>query len=1113
MTADVAAPRYRLLETLGRGAMGEVCLADDLVLHRQVALKFLTSPGESDVLEQLLAEARAAAGLDHPFICSIYEVTTLDGRPCIAMEFVRGETLERRLRRGPLAVADALHVAEETAEALDAAHRRRVMHRDLKPANVMVTDERHIKVMDFGLAKRLSVDGVNPDALAEAGMLLGTPAYMAPEQIRGETDRRSDIFSFGVMLYELVTGVNPFRRPGLERTLAAILHDPVEPLHTTAATAPAALGAIVSRLLERRPESRYQSFGDVRADLRRVASESAPARSPVVVPVEQPSEQGPPLIGRKSESARLLQTIRDAPSGGAVAVISGEAGAGKTLLAHDALHEARRAGFHTLVGRCHEHTGTPPLNAFIEVLEDAERLLPVSVFKRAIAPNAPELVKLLPQLHRLFPNLQAPLDLPPQLRQRFLFTNIREFLTRSAQTSPLVIFIDDVQWADESTMQLIQHLAQHVRSMPLVIIAAYRDVETAAVASQKAGLHGLLDRVRSARGKASVQQTTRSALNDLIRQGAGYEIALRGFTEGDVGDLLGTMAQTEPPAALVRRFFDQTAGNPLFVAELFRHLNEEGRLFDPQGRWKRDLEFMVADVPESVRVVLERRLERLSDQTRVVLRAAAVIGRRFELDLLEDVVELEQDTVIDALEEGEQARLISGPSGRQEIAWRFPHELVRQTLAGTISQLRRQRLHLRIAEAMARLDPDGGTYVSAIAHHLYSAGALAPPERTANALMRAGDAAHTVYATEEAVTHYRRALEVLGEEAAAAPMRSRVQEHLADLQALIGERPQAVHTLEALARRFQDAGDRVAQARVARKLGSLHWLGGERTQAMAGYKQALQTLDGTGAHVEAAHLYEELGLAAFRSGDNGTALEWSTRALQSAEAAMSESGPVAPDVRKAALAAVAHANNTIGAALARSGQLEEAREHMERSVAVAREQGLLDVACRAYANLGVLYSTVEPRRAIEVSQTGLELASKIVAASLQPYIYANLAAAYCALTDECESEGLDAAEQAVRLDRELGQLDHLAVPLIVIAQIHQCQGELRKAESAYDEALALAEQIGEPQLILPCYDGLATIHLDRGDRGRAAEYMEKARSLCEATGLDPDTLLLLPFLC
>ena len=167
--------------------------------------------------------------------------------------------------------------------------------------------------------------------------------------------------------------------------------------------------------------------------------------------------------------------------------------------------------------------------------------------------------------------------------------------------------------------------------------------------------------------------------------------------------------------------------------------------------------------------------------------------------------------------------------------------------------------------------------------------------------------------------------------------------------------------------------------------------------------------------------------------------------LRSAEQALAAQPPDAIQVRKAATAAIAHATNTIGVALARSGQLDAARERVERSLATSRESGLLEVACRAYANLGVLYSTIEPKRAIEVSLTGLEIASKIGAASLQSYIYANLAAAYCALTDRCETDGLQAAMAAVALDRELGQLDHLAVPLVVMAQIHQCRGELQKA--------------------------------------------------------------------
>jgi serine/threonine protein kinase len=185
----VTESRYQIVQIIGRGGMGEVCLANDAMLHREIALKFVTTPGGPDSLEQVLGEARAAAALNHPFICSIYEVTTLNDRPCIAMEYVRGESLDRRLRRGPLPLAEALRVAEEIAEALDAAHKRRIVHRDLKPANIMLDEDGQIKVMDFGMARRLphtdAVDETMTVTIATEYVLRGTPAYMAPEQIRG----------------------------------------------------------------------------------------------------------------------------------------------------------------------------------------------------------------------------------------------------------------------------------------------------------------------------------------------------------------------------------------------------------------------------------------------------------------------------------------------------------------------------------------------------------------------------------------------------------------------------------------------------------------------------------------------------------------------------------------------------------------------------------------------------------------------------------------------------------------------------------------------------------------------------------------------------------------
>jgi adenylate cyclase len=1121
MAFNTTEPRYEIVEVIGRGGMGEVCLADDVMLDRKVALKFVAAPRDTDGLQQLLGEARAAAALDHPFICSIYEVTTHNGRPCIAMEYVRGESLDRRLRGGPLPLGEALRVAEEIAEALDAAHKRLVVHRDLKPANVMLTEDEHIKVMDFGLAARLSrtdAAGQSPTITIDVSdnAIRGTPAYMAPEQIRGEpADRRSDIFAFGILLYEVVSGTNPFNRGSINATLAAILGDPVPTLPDRLPSIPPALDDLLVRLLAKDPAARPQSFSDVRSTLRRLSVDASPsgtlARKAVV---DQPSnDAGAALIGRDAERAQLLQSFNQAQSGrGSVILLLGDAGIGKTRLAEEALTAARQLGAQTLVGRCYEQEDTPALIPYIEILEEASRLMPAAAFRQAVGPSAPELAKLTPELHRLFPDMAAPVELPPPLQQRFLFTNVREFLTRSSRLTPLVIFIDDLQWADESTLQLTQHLAQQLANLSILFIAAYREVDVTPTAGNKGRLHHLLDRVRGQGIPAP--QDIKGALDQLVGQRYARTITLRPLSQPDVQGVLALLGQLNPPATIVRKFAEHTGGNPLFIAELFRHLKEEGRLFDQRSHWMRDVDFDDVEVPDTVRIVLERRLQRVSPGTLDVLRAAAVIGRHFEPDLLEEVAEIKGDALMTALEEAEQTRILKGPSGRRDVTWRFAHQLICQTLTGAIPHLRRQRLHLRVADAMAHLDRESRVYTSGIAHHLYSAGRLADPSRTARALITAGDAARVVFATEGAVENYRRALEVLQDASGHANERLSVQEKLADLLALQGDRAGAMEHYDSVSTAYRTAQAAVDQARIARKTGTLHWQAGDRTEAMAAYGRALTSLSGSVAHIEAAHLYQELGLAAFRSGDNEKALEWSERALQSAERALTETPPgELIRVRKEATAAIAQATNTIGVALARSGQLDAARERIERSLRAARDLELLDVACRAYANLGVLYSSVEPQRAIDVSLTGLELASKIGAPSLQSYIYANLAAAYCALTERCETEGLQAAEAAVTIDRELGQLDHLAVPLIVMAQIHQCRGELHKAVDEYHEALTLAEKIGEPQLILPCYDGLATIHLDRGDRVQAEELMAKAQQLCERTGLDPDALLMLPFLC
>ena len=261
--------------------MGAVYLALDTVLGRKVALKFLTAPeADPSVRDRFLLEARAAASIDHPYICKIYEAGELDGEAFIAMEFIEGQTLGDRLRAGPVAWAEATAIAVEVCEGLTKAHDRGIVHRDLKPSNIMLVADGHVKVLDFGLAKRIhyNEDQTMTD-LTAAGIVVGTPAYMSPEQLSGRTlDHRSDVFSLGVILFEMLTAVHPFRRTSSIETMGAILHETPPALGRYQPDVPAFLDAAVHRMLEKDIHARYGSMREVWKDLRQVSgSFSAPA--------------------------------------------------------------------------------------------------------------------------------------------------------------------------------------------------------------------------------------------------------------------------------------------------------------------------------------------------------------------------------------------------------------------------------------------------------------------------------------------------------------------------------------------------------------------------------------------------------------------------------------------------------------------------------------------------------------------------------------------------------------------------------------------------------------------------------------------------------------------
>ena len=973
--------RYEILDRIGVGGMGVVYRARRLMLDDLVALKQLASTSRStDDRGRFLLEARAAAHIRHPNVVEIFDFgNPPDSAPYIVMEYLDGPTLAQCLRAGPMPVERAVEVLAPICAAVEAGHRRGVIHRDLKPANIILTasdDGREVvKVLDFGLAR---FDAAGKSRLTASGAIVGTAQYMSPEQARGEEAQpASDVFTLGVLLYEMVTGVAPFLGKTPLMTALAVSKGDYRPAGEIVPGLPRELVSAIDHALElepeRRPETpellaRLAEAGAPRRLPARSGTAPSSARSspaPLTAPDPESRPSVPPFdhfVGRDRPLARLEQEYETSVSGnGRVVLVAGESGIGKTRLV-DHFAERLRAAEPALVlrGRFFDYAGSrpPPFEIFLDMLRSG---------------SGPGVADALAR-----DMLAAETAGEAEGRSWRTFTALAEAFAARAGTRPLVLILDDLHWATGADLELIDHLHRSLAHRGTLLLATARDLESRADGRRSvpgAELRRWLDRLAARRAHAvlALPPLEESEVRDWFERGFdGIRIH-----PGDV-----------------KRIAHASGRNPYYLVEIARHLLDTGAIEWRQGWVCRPL--AEVELPETVISLVRTRLADVGRSLRELLELASVIGDEMRLETLRSASGMRARKLEGLIDQATRLRLLSesGVSPGNEL--RFSGDTLRRVLYQDMPRRRRLKAHRRVVEALEALHRDAlDRLAPVLAYHYHAIDDWPRALRWGlRALAEALDRSDND-AAEEALARARDALDAAPSVATAD--RERLDLLAGTLSRRLGRLDDAIRLLRSAQRSTDEPSSVAARLELARALlarGALsealdtarsaaraaHGLGrrrrelearmfeascllrlGRNREAAARLDRLLATLDdGDPASIRSL-AWRERAWAALKSGAFDQAQDHARRALELAR----EAGD---------LLAQHHALSALAAVLGESGDQAGSLPYHRRALGLSRRLSLRRREAIDLANLGErLYEARDPDQALGHFRSALEI--------------------------------------------------------------------------------------------------------------------------------------------
>jgi serine/threonine protein kinase/tetratricopeptide (TPR) repeat protein len=1071
---------YRLTRLLGRGGFAEVYLGEQVYLHTQAALKVLRVQLADEHVRNFLREAQTIAHLEHPHIVQVLDFGVQHGLPFLVMHYAPLGSLRHLHPQGTILPAQTIiSYIKQVSSALQFAHEHKLVHRDVKPENMLMEQQGSLLLSDFGLAVV-----VQHSTRREQQKVVGTVAHMAPEQLLGEPCIARDQYALGIVVYEWLCGTPPFVGSRQEIAMQQMTATPPSLREKVPGISPA-VELVLARALAKDPQQRFASIAQFAAALEEALLPhvagyvSGPKATPAPRPLLQIGRyQQSPLVGREREREFLRQFVletelRDstlsagqststgswtAPSRAPCVLLLGEIGIGKTRLAEEVSREAQQRGWSVVWSHTYVQERGIPYHLWTEVLRnslkqglwpDQERGLRAFLYQ--------PLAALLPELADHLPPDAPPSVLSPEQEQLQLWETVLDLLRAMSEQAPLLIVLDDLQWADASSCELLRYLVRRLADVPLLIVGTWRENDLQAT------------------------QPLHMLIGNLQREQVIATLRVPALTDAQIGTLVGHV-----PGPLIQYIQHQAAGNPFFAEELARiSATEEMLQVGASGSAHRK---KIA-LPMTITAVLEQRLSRLSSACQQLLSKGAVLGGSLPFSTLclmmsDEGGVVDEDSLLTLIEEALAAGVLTEEGPGANIVYHFWHPLMMSHLYNNLSAVRRAQFHRQAAHALQTVytaqEEEGAAIIT---HHLVQGGA--PAEQITHYAELAGKRAYALSAYPDAERYYRlaidyewgpqiRPLEGRHEAIADEGRYARLLECLGECTRIQGKYEVARHfytqVLE-IHRRGYSSASLCTNAEEA-QLQALFWCeigmtwdsAGEYTSASECYKHGEQLLEEAGVVAGSAwaNIRFEQSYLCWREGAYEEAFRLASEALTLFRAALQQQQFTTKDASH-----LTRLRRTLAGDPVNLG--------------------------RTYALLGLLANTTgQATNALSYMNAALKIYEQYQCQREIAIVCCNLGDVYMRKAEHVQAKTF--CLRSLSIAQRMGEIPSICISVVNLGSLAARSGNLAEAENLFKKGLSIAVQINDPVCLNQGNTALATTLRDQG-RLTEAEY-HLYRAIC-----------------